>query len=99
MRIFFDIDGTLTKTKDGDYKSAKPIKTRIKRVNKLFESGHNITIWTARGALSGINWLPFTKDQLDSWGVKYHQLLPKPYFDLAVDDKALDDKKYFHGNA
>jgi hypothetical protein len=95
MILYFDIDGVLAKTNEGDYPNAKPMKTRIKRVNKLFKEGHQINIWTARGALSGINWLPFTQKQLESWGVQYHTLSLKPYFDLLVDDRALDDKSYF----
>ncbi len=37
-----------------------------------------------------------TKEQLDSWGVKYHDLfLGKPQGDLYIDDKGINDKKFF----
>jgi CMP-N,N'-diacetyllegionaminic acid synthase len=67
-------------------------------LNKLYEEGNKVVIWTARGALTGINWMPFTQAQLNSWGAKYHELKQKPYFDVLVDDKALSDKDYFNGN-
>ena len=38
----------------------------------------------------------FTKKQLDSWGVKYHQLfLGKPGADLFIDDKGISDSMFF----
>ena len=38
----------------------------------------------------------FTKEQLDSWGVKYHQLfLGKPGADLFIDDKGISDSMFF----
>jgi hypothetical protein len=95
MIYFFDIDNTICKTKDGDYANATPLKGRIKKVNKLFKDGHKIVLWTARGALSGINWIPMTNVQLDDWGVQRHEVLAKPYFDKLVDDKATNDKDFF----
>ena len=50
MIYVFDIDGTIcTKVEDGDYSKAKPIKERIKIVNKLYDEGNTIIFQTARG--------------------------------------------------
>ena len=38
----------------------------------------------------------FTKNQLDQWGVKYHDLfLGKPAADVYVDDKGIKDVKFY----
>ena len=37
-----------------------------------------------------------TRNQLDSWGVKYHQLfLGKPAGDKYIDDKGINDVEFF----
>ena len=47
---------------------------------------------TARGATTGIDWSKLTEKQLNSWGLKYHELImnQKPYGDIYVDDKAIN---------
>jgi hypothetical protein len=95
MIYYFDVDNTVCKTKEGDYPNAVPYKRRIQKINKLGSEGHKIVMVTARGALSGLRWLEFTKDQLDKWGLKYHELHSKPYYDVLVDDKAFSDKEFF----
>jgi len=36
------------------------------------------------------NWEELTRQQLDSWGAKYHELkVDKPFYDLFIEDKAL----------
>jgi CMP-N,N'-diacetyllegionaminic acid synthase len=97
MIYYFDVDGTICRTKGAEYAGATPIQKRIDQINKLYDEGNRIIIWTARGAMSGQDLLNLTKEQLDSWGVEYHELHKKPYFDLLVDDKALDAKTYFNG--
>ena len=53
MIYVFDLDGTLcTHVEDGDYRKAKPIKERIKKVNKLSKEGHNIVLYTEIGRAS-----------------------------------------------
>jgi hypothetical protein len=72
-----------------DYMRSQPIIKAIKKINKYFDKGHKIIIWTARGAVSGIDWSETTKKQLQEWGVKYHELsFNKPSFDILFDDKA-----------
>tara|TARA_R100001510_G_C7596702_1_gene164553 strand:+ start:558 stop:872 length:315 start_codon:yes stop_codon:yes gene_type:complete len=96
MKIFVDIDETIFNTKKTDYNSSKPIKKNIDIVNKLYDEGHHITMWTARGAVSGIDWRVLTEQQLKDFGVKYHELrLDKPFFDIFVDDKTFNSLDFF----
>jgi hypothetical protein len=89
---FIDIDDTIcTLTNPMDYASAIPIPQAIKKINKLFEEGHQIIFWTARGTLSGIDWIQLTERQLLSWGVQYHELrFGKPVYDYFIDDKNIN---------
>jgi hypothetical protein len=49
MEIFiFDIDNTISKTKGTKYQFAKHIKSKIKIINRLFDKGHIIKIFTSR---------------------------------------------------
>lgn len=100
----FDIDGTICSNTGGNYQNAKPIAERIKKVNRLYEEGHNIFFLTARGmgrysndATQAIaEFYEFTKKQLDNWGVKYHALfLGKPQGDIYIDDKGVSDEQFF----
>lgn len=89
--IFVDIDETICISPEElprEYSKAKPILENINKINKLFDEGHTIVYWTARGSRSKINWFELTEKQLKEWGVKYHQLrCDKPYYDLFIDDK------------
>jgi len=95
--ICFDLDGTLCKTDGIDYKSAIPKMDRIYKVNEQYNNGIKILIETARGSTTKVDWYDFTKSQLDGWGVKYHELRTgvKMNADLYVDDKGINDNKYF----
>jgi len=95
MRIFVDIDGTICVTKNG-YENSKPIQKNIDKINALYDEGHHITYWTARGGHSGEDWTNLTKEQLRKWGCLYHELeLGKPPYDVVIDDKALNFKDIF----
>ena len=92
MRIFVDIDETICFYDGVDrlgYKNAIPNKTNIDKINKLYDEGHEITYWTARGSFSGIDYLELTANQLDEWGCQYHELSvgEKPNYDLLICDK------------
>lgn len=91
MRTYcFDIDGTLCEQQQEDYSLAKPYMNRIDRVNLLYDDGHRIVLFSARGSQSGINWFEVTRTQLEQWGVRYHELiLGKPHADFYIDDKAI----------
>ena len=90
MNIYVDIDETIC-VYDGErhYPNAIPNYTNINKINKLYDEGHNITYWTARGTVTKINWFDVTKNQLDGWGCKYHNLITgeKPNYDLLICDK------------
>jgi len=89
MVIFVDIDGTICRTVDG-YENAKPIYENIAKINKLYNEGHTIVYWTARGGNTGIDWSALTRKQLDEWGCLRHDLrLNKPSYDLFVEDKSV----------
>jgi hypothetical protein len=92
----FDLDGTLCTNTEGDYEVALPFGTRISSVNRLFEEGNEITIFTARGSETGIDWYELTETQLKSWGVKYNRLiLGKPFAHQYIDDRAISDTDFF----
>ena len=104
--IYVDIDETIcrreTSTDFGvthDYTKAKPIQENINKINKLYDEGHTIVYWTARGTGSGIDWRETTEKQFKDWGVKYHELkLKKPIYDLFICDKAIRTEDYFKNN-
>lgn len=88
MIYIVDIDGTIC---TGPYTEATPIQNRIDYFNRLYDDGHTINYWTARGSSTGIDWFEHTKSQLDQWGVKYHSVnVGKPVYDVWVDDKAIN---------
>lgn len=89
--IFVDIDETICLTPQSrSYIDAVPLPKNIEKINKLYEEGHTIVYWTARGSRKQIDWRGLTEHQLRSWGAKYHELrVDKPYYDVFVDDKCL----------
>ena len=89
MDIFVDIDETICNTRrDRDYSKSTPIDEHIQKINRLYDEGHHIVYWTARGSGSGIDWMDLTEKQLSAWGVKHHELrLGKPSYDLLICDK------------
>ena len=90
MNIFVDIDETICFYEDKrEYPLAKPNLANIKKINTLYDKGHNIKYWTARGSVTGIDWYKVTKDQLNNWGCKFHELSvgEKPAYDLLICDK------------
>jgi len=89
--VCFDIDGTLCTNTEGDYASAEPILENIRVLNELFDQGNRIVLFTARGTTTGINWRALTERQMNSWGVRYHELLfGKPFAHVYIDDKGLN---------
>lgn len=86
-----DIDGTICYTKNSDYHNSIPIYKNIHVFNKLFDDGHEVNYWTARGANSGINWDEHTIQQLRIWNVKFSSInMDKPHYDVWIDDKSLN---------
>jgi|TARA_Y100000310_G_scaffold333440_1_gene411017 hypothetical protein len=89
MVIYVDIDNTICSQEVEEYEKAAPWNDNIDKINKLYDEGHHITYYTARGSSTGINWYNLTKQQLDHWGCKYHKLSVgrKPDYDLLICDK------------
>ena len=90
MIFFVDIDETICFYEGKrEYPLAVPNMDNIAKINKLYDEGHTITYWTARGAISKIDWYDLTETQLNEWGCKYHHLSVgnKPHYDLLICDK------------
>jgi histidinol phosphatase-like enzyme len=99
--ILVDVDGTLCpQAKKGEgYDHLQPFPEAINTINKLYDEGYKIILFTSRfmgynkGDVlkiyreGGHNYL---KKQLESWGLKFHELhMGKPQSDLIIDDRAL----------
>jgi len=90
LKVYVDIDETICFYKGKrNYPNAVPHIENIAKINKLYDEGHEITYWTARGSVTGIDWLEITANQLNEWGCKYHTLSvgEKPAYDLLICDK------------
>ena len=101
----FDLDGVICKTNKNYYKTSKPIKKVITKINKLYANGHKVIIFTARFmgrskenvSLAKKRGYNFTYKQLKKWGVKFDKLIfGKPSFDYIIDDKSIDFKKNWY---
>lgn len=85
---FYDEDIPLDGKKN--YNKAVPDAYNIGKINALYDEGHTIIYWTARGSRSGIDWTDFTRKQLEGWGCKFHDLqCNKPYYDLFIEDRSI----------
>ena len=96
--LIVDCDGVIAdKASLGDYGNAAPLAFGIQQINKLYEMGYHIVLYTARygdrqsgnihkqygrGYLEWFNWL-------EKHGVKYHHaFMGKPAGAIYIDDKA-----------
>jgi hypothetical protein len=90
-----DIDGTICSQDGANYQNAEPFPSVIRKVNKLYDAGHKIIFFTARGSTTGTDWRKLTLEQLKLWGVRYHQLeLGKPFGHYYVDDKSMSPREF-----
>ena len=79
MTFVIDIDDTIIKVgkinceKCGrvNYETSKPFVGEIDRINRLYQSGNIIMLWTSRGW----DYYEKTKEQLTVLGVQYHELI------------------------
>ncbi len=97
-KIFvFDIDGVVAKIqKNLNYALSEPNERMIRIINKLYDAGNHIILFTARGYVTGKDWSLVTKEQLRAWGVRYHELqFGKPNANYYVDDKMLSIEKLY----
>jgi phosphatidate phosphatase PAH1 len=104
-----DIDGTICDKdvcrEDGNYETSIPKKNRITKINELYDEGHIIKYFTARGmgrhkdsrALAHRDMYDLTYNQLKSWGCKFHHLIMgKPAGDVYIDEKGINDNDFFN---
>ena len=101
MIIYVDIDETICVNEDTDsslprdYRKSLPLKKNIQAVNEMYDAGHTIIYWTARGTQTGEDWSAVTIEQFNLWHVKYHEIkFGKPYYDIFICDKSLNPKDW-----
>jgi hydroxymethylpyrimidine pyrophosphatase-like HAD family hydrolase len=104
--IAFDLDDVICYRRK-EYENLGPLKydycesdpDTVKFINELYEEGHKIIIYTARGmtqfkgnvALIYSELYSKTIEQLNGWGLKYDQLvMGKIHYDVLVDDKVMN---------
>ena len=101
LTFCFDIDNTFCKTKGNQYEQSKPVHNAIKTINRLYENGHTIKIFTARymgkfnGDIEKVYSFGYdsTLNQLRNWNLKFNKLvMGKVEYDIFIDDKNLDYK-------
>lgn len=104
--IAFDLDDVICYRPKGyehlgpdKYDYCEPDQSVIDLVNSLYEEGNKIVIYTARGmsqykgnvTLIYSELYSKTIHQLNTWGLKYDQLvMGKIHYDVLIDDKALN---------
>lgn len=97
MNLCFDIDNTITVwNSNRDYLNFAPDHEMVAIINKLYDEGHEITLYTARGMTSCgpgrilAEVVPALVKNLEKIGLKYHNLLThKPSYDFIIDDRAI----------
>jgi len=95
------LDGTICDTQytidKWDYIDSIPRKNIIEKINKLYDMGEYIIIFTARGSIIKLNWEEITKKQLEDWGVKYNELrFGKPGAEIYVDDRTITPEEFIN---
>lgn len=97
MRYGFDIDGVITiETEWHDYKKRTPNLPMIKTINKLYDKGHSISLFSSRYEADRTDTFVWLKKH----GVKYHHLyLGKPKFDIYIDDIAIKPDEFLIFNS
>lgn len=91
LTLVVDVDGVVASLTPGnDYTLSQPLSSTIDKINRLYDRGHRIIMFTARGSATGIDWSQVTRDQFARWGLKYHELhFGKPAGDYYIDDRLI----------
>lgn len=105
-RLVFDFDDTISFSKNRDWKNADPNIPLIEKINKLYNEGWQIDIFTARGSLSCSTrdeakekYLGGMEDWLKRNNVKYHSVsFDKPLATYYIDDKSLTPEEFISIN-
>ena len=95
----FDLDGVIcTHTCDKSYSDITPNEDVIHKINYLYDAGHTIKIFTARGMgrykdnahKARNHFHSMTLAQLENWNIKFHTFqMGKLSADYYIDDKAI----------
>lgn len=87
LTVAVDIDGVLTlETAGWDYENRSPSWSHISLVNRIWEKGHLVVLYTSRR----LEDLKITEKWLSTHGVKFdHIIFDKPKYDILIDDKAM----------
>ncbi len=94
IKLCFDCDGVIAKLNKGNYSYAEPHQESIDNINKAYDLGYYIIVYTARygDRHPGKQWQMGYEETicwLRDHGVKFHELMMgKPAADVYVDDKA-----------
>jgi CMP-N,N'-diacetyllegionaminic acid synthase len=101
-KFCFDIDRDICKTFKSKHALSKAEYKVIKIINRLYDNGNYIIIFTARYMSRNNQKISkakkkcytFTLNQLKIWNVAFHKLIfGKSPYDLIIDDKGLGFKK------
>ena len=82
--------------RERSYPDAIPLKDNIDKINQLYDDGHEIIYWTARGGATGIDWTELTNQQLKGGMLVPEIRMWKPNYDLFICDKAINSDTFFN---
>jgi len=93
----FDLDGTICTETRGEYHNAQPIREAVEVVNRVYRSGAEVIVHTARGmkrynndaAMVYAMLYDTTRSQLASWGVEYDKLIMGKPCGTPIDEDGL----------
>ncbi|MEK6832798.1 MAG: hypothetical protein AABY32_02030 [Nanoarchaeota archaeon] len=85
MRIYVDIDGTLTNIVEGKPVNAPPRQDVIDKVKALIELGHVVVLWSGKGARHA-------KKVAKLYNIKAVACLRKPHL-IIIDDEVEQMKR------
>jgi len=109
-RLIVDLDDTLCRTKNGDYKNSIPVDEMIAKLREYKSDGFEIVINTSRNVRTyennigkiNANTLPIIIEWLDTHKVPYDEVvLAKPWcgFDgFYIDDKSVRPSEFLNMN-
>ena len=85
----FDMDGVIATPPPTTNTAAPPHTNRPSPWESAPRRGQPV-LYTARGSQTGIDWQSLTRQQLDGWGVRYHEVrFGKPAADYYIDDRMM----------
>lgn len=103
LTFVFDVDDTICYTSDRKYKNSIPDEEVIEKINKLYDFGNKIVLYTSRGMVSCNGDIEkaieknenILKEWLKENNVKYSELIfGKPIADFYIDDRCMNVKGF-----